>query len=219
MVQKRNLKNVMGNKKKIIVAVSGGFDPIHIGHIKMLREAKKLGDELVVILNNDNWLKEKKTQVLMPQKEREEILKSIKWVDRVIVTHHSPNPKDISVSKELFKIKSDIFAKGGERSKNVPEAEACKKIGCKIKFNVGPGGNLKYSSWLLANYIRSLNRTKQIDVNKTLTKIRQALKKSKTQVSLNTKLMLSEVILNVMNRRRAFGLFVILEVMFPASSR
>jgi cytidyltransferase-like protein len=200
----------ISSRKKTIVAVSGGFDPIHAGHINMLREAKKLGDELVVILNNDNWLKEKKTQILMPQKEREEILKSIKWVDRVVVTHHSPNPKDISVSKELFRIKPDIFAKGGQRSKDVPEAEACQKIGCKIVFNTGPGGNFKYSSWLLANYIRSLNRAKQIDVNKTVAKIKQALKRSKTHSSLNTKLALSEVILNVMNRRRAFGLFVIL---------
>ncbi len=199
-------------KKKIIVAVSGGFDPIHIGHIKMLREAKKLGDELVVILNNDNWLKEKKTQIFMPQKEREEILKSIKWVDRVVVTHHLSNPRDMSVSKELLKIKPDIFAKGGNQKneKDVPEFEACKKIGCKIKFNVGPGGNLKYSSWLLANYIRSLNRAKQINVGRTVSKIRQALKRSKAQPSLNIKLALSEVVLNTMNRRRAFGLFVIL---------
>ena len=198
-------------KKDIIVAVSGGFDPINIGHIKMLREAKKLGDKLVVILNNDNWLKKKKTHILMPQKEREEILKSIKWIDKVIVTHHPRNPKDISVSKEILKIKPDIFAKGGQRSKkDILEAGACKKIGCKIIFNVGPGGNFQYSSWLLANYAKSLNRAKQIDVNKTVAKIKQAFRKSKTQASLDTKLILSEIVLNVMNRRRAFGLFVIL---------
>ncbi len=204
----------MGNKnqKQIIVAVSGGFDPIHIGHIRLLKEAKKMGDKLVVILNNDNWLQNKKTQVFMHQNERKEILEAIEEVDEVILSHHPHNPKDMSVSRELAKIKPDIFVKGGDLKKknSVPEADVCKKIGCKIIFHAGHGGNFQYSSWLLANYIRSLNRAKQIDVNKTIAKIRQALRKSKTHASLNTKLILSEVILNVMNRRRAFGLFVIL---------
>ncbi len=202
----------MGNKKQIIVAVSGGFDPIHIGHIRLLKEAKKMGDKLVVILNNDNWLQNKKTQIFMPQYERHEILEAIEEVDRVVITGHPSNPKDMSVSRELLKIKPGIFVKGGDqkKEKDVPEAEACRKIGCKIIFHAGHGGNFQYSSWLLASYVRSLNRTKQIDVKKTISKIRQALKKSKMQISLNTKLMLGEIILNVMNRRRAFGLFVIL---------
>jgi cytidyltransferase-like protein len=198
-------------KKPIVVAISGGMDPIHIGHIRLIKEAKKLGDKLVVILNNDNWLKKKKTQVFMHQKERKEILEAIKEVDAVILSNHLHNSKDMSVSGELLKIRPDVFVKGGDRkNKCVPEAEACKKIGCKIVFNVGPKGNFQHSSWLLANYIKSLNRTKQIDVNKTVVKIRQAFKKSKTQISVNTKLALSEVVLNIMNRRRAFGLFVIL---------
>lgn len=202
----------MGNKKQIVVAVSGGFDPIHIGHVRLFKEAKRLGDKLVVILNNDNWLKNKKTQVFMHEKERKEILEAIKEVDKVVLSNHSHSPKDMSVSGELLKIKPNIFVKGGNRrsEKDVPEAEVCKKIGCKIVFNVGHENNFKYSSWLLANYIRSLNRTKQIDVNKILAKISEALKKSKTQVSLNIKLTLSEVVLSVMNRRQAFGLFVIL---------
>lgn len=202
----------MTDKKRIIVAVSGGFDPLHVGHIRLIKEAKKLGDKLVVILNNDNWLKNKKTQVFMHQKERREILEAIKEVDEVVLSNHPHNPKDMSVSVELLKIRPDIFVKGGDRKneKDIPESVACKKIGCRVVFNVGPGGNFQYSSWLLANYIRSLNRTKQIDVGKTLVKIKQALKKSKTQVSVNTKLVLSEVVLNIMNRRRAFGLFVIL---------
>lgn len=200
----------MENNKKTIVAISGAFDPIHIGHIRLIKEAKKLCDKLIVILNNDNWLQNKKTHVFMHQKERKEILEAIEEVDEVILSSHSHNTKDMSVSMELLKIKPDIFVKGGNQRKDIPEAEACKKIGCKIIFNLGHGSNLQYSSWLLANYIRSLNRAKQIDVNKTLIKIKQILKKSKTQVSLNAKLMLSEIVLNIMNRRRAFGLFVIL---------
>lgn len=200
----------MENKKETIVAISGAFDPIHIGHIRLIQDAKKLGDKLVVILNNDNWLQNKKTHVFMHQKERKEILEATKEIDEVVLSDHQHNPKDMSISRELLKIKPDIFVKGGNQRKDIPEAEACKKIGCKIVFNAGHGSNFQYSSWLLANYIRSLNRTKQIDVNKTLVKIKQALKKSKTQVSLTTKLMLSEIVLNIMNRRRAFGLFVIL---------
>ena len=61
-------------KNKIVVAVSGGWDPVHIGHVRLFNEAKKLGDELVVILNNDNWLRKKKGFVFMPQAERKEIL-------------------------------------------------------------------------------------------------------------------------------------------------
>ena len=57
-------------KKKTVVVVSGGFDPIHIGHVRLFEAARKLGDELVVILNNDNWLKKKKGKIFMPQQER-----------------------------------------------------------------------------------------------------------------------------------------------------
>ena len=61
-------------KKKVVVAVSGGFDPIHVGHVRMFKEAKALGDELVVILNNDHWLRKKKGYVFMNQSERKELI-------------------------------------------------------------------------------------------------------------------------------------------------
>lgn len=202
----------MTDKKETIVAISGAFDPIHLGHIRLIKEAKKLGDKLVVILNNDNWLKKKKTHIFMHQKERQGVIGATEGVDEVMLTSHSQNPKDMSVSKELEKIRPDIFVKGGNqrKEKDLPETEVCKKIGCKIIFKVEHGGNFQYSSWLLANYIRSLNRTKDIDINKTVAKIKQALRKSEITISLENKLALSEVVLNTMNRRRAFGLFVIL---------
>jgi len=143
-------------KKKIVVAVSGGFDPVHAGHIRLFKGAKKLGDELAVILNNDNWLKKKKGFVFIPQNERKEILESIKWIDKVILTRHDPNPKDMSVSSELKKLKPDIFANGGDRTKkNIPEVAICKKIGCKMVFNVGRGGKIQSSSWLLENFLKN----------------------------------------------------------------
>lgn len=153
-------------KKKIIVAVSGGFDPLHIGHVRLFKEAKKLGDKLIVILNNDNWLIAKKGYVFMSQKERKEILKAIKYVDEVILTNHPKKPKDMSVCAELLKIKPDIFANGGDRNKNnIPEVDICRAIGCKMVFNVGKGGKIQSSSWLIrdvANKMLDLrNQTNQ----------------------------------------------------------
>lgn len=145
-------------KKQIVVAVSGGFDPLHIGHVRMFRKAKKLGDKLIVILNNDNWLQAKKGYVFMPQRERKEIIKSIGCVDKVIFTKHKKNPKDMSVARELFLLKPDVFANGGDRKPgNLESAETkiCKKMECKEVFNVGWGGKIQSSSWLLTKYTQT----------------------------------------------------------------
>ncbi len=126
--------------KPIIVAVSGGFDPVHIGHIRLLQAAKKLGHKLVVILNNDNWLKKKKGFVFMDEKERKAVLEAIRWVDEVVLTSHPENSQDMSVCAELGKVKPDIFCQGGDRNKsNIPpcEVELQKKLGFKIVDNVG----------------------------------------------------------------------------------
>ncbi len=142
-------------KKKTIVAVSGGFDPVHIGHIRMFQEAKKLGDELIVILNNDNWLKVKKGIAFMPQEERKEIIEALECVDCVVLTNHPQNPTDMSVCRELCEIKPHIFANGGDRVKeNIPEVATCESIGCKMVFNVGAGGKVQSSSWILNKYVR-----------------------------------------------------------------
>src|SRR3989344_2977431 len=141
-------------QKPIVVAVSGGFDPAHIGHVRLFQKAKKLGDKLVVILNNDNWLLAKKGYVFMPQNERQEILEALACVDEVVLTKHPKNPKDMSVCRELLKIKPQIFANGGDRyPKNIPgpEVKICRKIGCPMIFNVGRGGKIQSSSWLVKN--------------------------------------------------------------------
>jgi len=139
--------------KKIIVAVSGGFDPIHYGHIKLFREARKLGDKLIVILNSDNFLMKKKGFVLMNFKHRKRILKAIKYVDKVIKCRD----KDLSVCKTLAKLKPDIFANGGDRQseKDIPEDQICEKLGIKMVFNVG--GHKIYSS---SDLIKKINYEK-----------------------------------------------------------
>lgn len=144
--------------KEIIVAVSGGFDPLHIGHVRMFDEAKKLGDKLVVILNNDHWLAKKKGYVFMKEQERKEVILALRSVDEVLVTSHAKDTSDMSVCKELRKLKPQIFANGGDRKlDNIPEAVVCGEIGCQMVFNVGTGGKVQSSSWLTANYLKSQN--------------------------------------------------------------
>jgi cytidyltransferase-like protein len=131
--------------------VSGGFDPVHVGHVRMFNEAKKLGDRLVVIVNNDNWLFTKKGYVFMPEEERVEIIRAFGAVDEVILTSHIPDDPDRSVCAELEKIKPDIFANGGDRwANNVPEAMLCRKMGIQLVDNVG-GGKANSSSELVKN--------------------------------------------------------------------
>jgi len=120
--------------KKIIVAVSGGFDPVHVGHVRLFDEAKKLGDELVVILNNDHWLKKKKGYAFMPQSERKEIIEALRAVDRVVISEHKANPKDMSIVQDLLALRPDIFANGGDRKPGnlrTEEGRICVKIGCR----------------------------------------------------------------------------------------
>lgn len=137
--------------KKKTVMVSGGFDPVHIGHVRLFEEAKKLGDELVVVINNDNWLKFKKGFTFMSDTDRKEIIESFRPVDRVVLTSHKPNTNDITVCRELELIQPHIFANGGDRKENVPvpEYEVCARLGIQMVFNVGYGGKVRSSSELV----------------------------------------------------------------------
>lgn len=148
-------------KKDRWVAVSGGFDPIHIGHVRMFEKAKKFGDKLVVIVNNDHWLVAKKGYVFMPEKERREIIASFPAVDKVILTAHKPGDLDRSVCRELAKLKPAIFANGGDRksTKDIPEAVICEKHGIKMVFNIGHGGKVQSSSWLARDASRNFARS------------------------------------------------------------
>jgi cytidyltransferase-like protein len=144
------------------VAVSGGFDPLHIGHVRMFQKARKLGGKLVVILNNDNWLRYKKGFAFMPEQERKEIIEAFPFVDKVVLTDHKPNTDDISICNELKKLKPAIFANGGDRKPEgdpVPEVELCKKLGIKIVYNVGHGGKVQSSSWMVKDAIKGALRS------------------------------------------------------------
>jgi cytidyltransferase-like protein len=139
-------------KDEIIVAVSGGFDPIHIGHVRMFKEARKLGDRLIVILNNDAWLRDKKGFIFMAQEERKEVLESIADVDEVVVTDHAPGDTDRSVVRTLRIIRPHVFANGGDRKPDgdpVPEVAVCEELGIEMIYGVGHGGKVQSSSALV----------------------------------------------------------------------
>jgi D-beta-D-heptose 7-phosphate kinase/D-beta-D-heptose 1-phosphate adenosyltransferase len=146
MKKKSQAKSV--RKKEVWVAVSGGFDPIHIGHVRMFQKAKKRGTKLLVLLNNDAWLRAKKGFAFMPEKERAEIIRAL-GADRVYITKHKENDPDRSVCNALRATRPDIFANGGDRGKGtVPEVDVCNELGIRMIFNVGHGGKVQSSSWL-----------------------------------------------------------------------
>ena len=91
-----------------ISIISGGFDPLHSGHISYIHEAKKLGDKLIVLLNSDEWLIKKKGKNFLPFKERALILESIKFVDEVIIFEET-DPLNL-----IIKIKPDVLVKGSD---------------------------------------------------------------------------------------------------------
>lgn len=151
-------KKPLLKKYKKVVMVSGGFDPVHIGHVRLFEEAKKLGDELVVVINNDNWLRQKKGYVFMPEHERKEIIEAFEAVDRVVLSEHEENPKDMSVCLELIKVKPHVFANGGDRDEKdadnpdsslYRERQIHKKLGITMVYNVGHGGKVRSSSELV----------------------------------------------------------------------
>lgn len=142
--------------------MSGGFDPVHIGHVRMFKEAKKLGNELVVVINNDNWLHFKKGFAFMSEADRKEIIESFGSVDRVVLTSHEPNTNDITVCRELELLRPHIFANGGDRKENVPvpEYEICRRLGIEMVFNVG-GGKVRSSSELVKKVLKKKGKNKK----------------------------------------------------------
>lgn len=147
------------NNIKIVIA-SGYFNPLHSGHIKYLEEARKLGDYLLVIVNNDRQVYLKNSKKFMDEKERLLIVSSLKFVNNAVIA----NDVDKSVCNTLINIINSvnktfynnnctlIFAKGGDRTaKNIPEYKICKKLKIKMIFGVGGYKKLNSSSKLLQN--------------------------------------------------------------------
>ena len=117
-----------------VVAISGYFDPIHVGHLEYINMAKKLGDKLVVIVNNNYQCELKKGKPFMDEKDRVTIVSNLKNVDEVFLSID----KDKTVCASLEKINPDIFANGGDRKNyEIPESVICKKYDIKIIDGLG----------------------------------------------------------------------------------
>jgi D-beta-D-heptose 7-phosphate kinase/D-beta-D-heptose 1-phosphate adenosyltransferase len=137
-----------------IVLVTGGFDPLHSGHIAYFEAAKKLGDRLVVGINSDAWLVRKKGRAFMPLKERIAIVKNLKNVDWVMDFNDEDDTANNAISKLIASTSIGskiIFANGGDRTKdNIPEMNEWPNV----DFVFGVGGEVKQnsSSWILEEW-------------------------------------------------------------------
>jgi len=124
------------------VMVSGGFDPVHAGHIRMIRHAAEFGD-VIVIANSDDWLFRKKGFIFMEWERRVEILNAIKGV--VIVD--SVDDTDGTVCEAIRRLKPTYFANGGDRGKsNTPEQKVCEELGIELLWGIGGEEKLDSSS-------------------------------------------------------------------------
>ena len=127
------------------VALSGGFDPIHVGHVRMIQAAAEMGD-VTVVATSDEWLMRKKGYVFMKYEERQEILNAIKGVYDVV----KASDIDDTVCATLLFLRPDIFANGGDRKEgNIPEYTLCEDMGIEMKFGVGGDDKPQSSSWLI----------------------------------------------------------------------
>ncbi|MDI3496481.1 MAG: proteasome regulatory subunit [Patescibacteria group bacterium] len=149
--------NKKKNKKPIVVAVSGYFNPLHVGHLEMIEKAKKLGDKLVAIVNNDYQVKLKGSVPFMSAADRVRIIGALRAVDEVFLAID----KDKTVCQSLAKINPDIFANGGDRKNinDVPEYLICKKLG--IKMVDGLGRKIRASSKMIAQATRANKKIKK----------------------------------------------------------
>ena len=158
---------------KNIVILSGGFDPVHIGHIRMFREASQLGHYVIVGLNSDDWLIRKKGKPFMSWEERKEVLESMRYINQVLPFDDTDDTASDIIKKvanhywdnnEFWEWDSAettaagfltyyniYFANGGDRGEgNVPEVDVCKELDVEMLWGVG-GGKIQSSSWLIEN--------------------------------------------------------------------
>ena len=146
----------MYGEKKMdnIILISGGFDPVHSGHIFLIKEAAKYGD-VVVLLNSDSWLKKKKGKAFLPFEERIIIMNSIKNVIDVIPFDDQDKTAIDGIKKAINKYPNQKikFANGGDRNSNTtPEMDFCKKNNVEMIWGIGGDNKANSSSWILKKW-------------------------------------------------------------------
>ena len=133
-----------------VYMTSGGFDPLHVGHLRCILETVEMAEEdggfVVVIVNGDGFLNRKKGKPFMNQEERAEIISGIRGVDAAIIWDDETQ----NVIGAIKALEPDFFTKGGDRAapEDIPEWDICQAVNCEVVFNVG-GGKVQSSSWLI----------------------------------------------------------------------
>jgi len=143
------------------IMVSGGFDPIHVGHVRMILAAAEIGN-VIVAVNSDDWLMRKKGYIFMPWEERAEILKAVRGVADVVTVEDS----DGTVCEALERLRPNLFGNGGDRTnKNTPEMAVCNKLGIEMVWALG-GEKIQSSSDLVTDANLAPERTDDPDIPK-----------------------------------------------------
>ncbi|NDB84947.1 MAG: hypothetical protein EB127_19930 [Alphaproteobacteria bacterium] len=136
-------------KEAATIALSGAFDPLHVGHIRMIKSAVNFG-RVIIILNSDTWVKKRKGYLLTPWYDRKELLLSINGVSEVIKVDDS----DETVCEALERVRPTIFGNGGYTTRaNTPERELCLKLGIRLVWGLGGGEKDAYSNDMIGKIL------------------------------------------------------------------
>ena len=133
-----------------ILVVSGGFDPIHVGHVRLIADAGRLGNVLV-LLNSDSWLIRKKGRFFMSFDERKEVVEAMKWVLQAMRFDDEDGTaiEGLKKAQIAYPCRNLVFCNGGDRTdQNIPEADFCREHGIGLLFGLG-GNKIQSSSRLL----------------------------------------------------------------------